>query len=193
MNTPASNETKFGLLNHEELNVHEAYGLERTWQYLYEHQEEKFDPIFINQAHKYGFDFLYDWAGQYRRTTPLVGQIIVPKPHKLYELMKMLFDDLDYKVEHLDKNNIIEVIKLITWFEYRFIWIHPYANTNGRMGRMLTNFILLSLGYPPLKYANRSKDRTKYIEAMRKADNNDFSELEDFIASELNEAIETMG
>lgn len=187
--TPASNESKLGLLNNNELNIHEAYCLEKTWCYLLDHKEEDLDIILLNQAHREGFNKLYDWAGQFRRTTPMVGQLQVPEPYQINELMKRLLDDLEYKIQNIDKNNVELVIDLIAWFEYRFIAIHPYANTNGRMGRLLSNFILLKLGYPPLEYANRSADRKRYIEAMRKADLNDFSELQEFIANELDKAI----
>lgn len=190
--TPASNETKLGLLNHDDLNIHEAYALEKTWKYLLDHNSEKLDLLLVNQSHKHGFDSLYDWAGQFRRTTPMVGQLQVPEPHQLTELLKRLFDDLDYKIQNLDKDNIDEVINLLTWFEYKFIWIHPYTNTNGRMARLLSNFILIKLGYPPLQYANRSADRKKYIEAMHKADDNDFEQLENFIADELDKAINSI-
>lgn len=190
--TPASNETKLGLLNHDELNIHEAYGLEKTWKYLLDHQQENLDILLVNQAHKYGFDFLYDWAGQFRRTTPMVGQLEIPEPHQISELLKRLFDDLEYKIQNFDRNNIDQVIDLIAWFEYRFIWIHPYANTNGRMGRLLANFILIKLDFPPLQYANRSEDRKKYIEAMHKADDNDFEQLQNFIAEELDKAISSI-
>lgn len=187
--TPASNETKLGLLTYTQLNIQEAYCLEKTWKFLLQHIEEKIDTVLINQSHKEGFKDLYDWAGQFRRTSPLVGQIEVPAPHRISELLKQLFDDLNYKIDNLDQSDLDNIIDLIAWFEYKFIWIHPFVNTNGRMGRLISNFILVKLGYPPIKFANRSDDRHKYISAMRKADNKDFLELQNFIAQELDQAI----
>lgn len=187
--TPASNETKLGILDFEELNKYEAQGLKQTWDYLVNHIDDKFDSLFVNRAHKFGFGFLYDWAGNYRTTIPLVGSLEPPAPHLLTELMHNLFADLSYRLENSDLDNLESVVKLIAWFEYRFIYIHPYTNTNGRMGRLLANFILLKIGYPILNYSNRSMDRKAYIQAMREADNNDFKSLEIFIANELKEAI----
>jgi len=190
--TPASNETKLGILDHDELNQHEAVGLKRTWDYLVNHQEAVLDTVLINKAHKAGFDSLYSWAGKYRITTPLVGNIEPPAPHLIPEMMINLFDDLNYKLSNFDADNLEDLVKLLAWFEYRFIFIHPFPNTNGRMGRLLTNYILIKLGYPILDYSNRSENRSSYIKAMQEADEKDFENLEIFIASELNKALKNM-
>jgi Fic family protein len=57
------------------------------------------------------------------------------------------------------------------------------------MGRLLANYILLKIGYPILNYSNRSASRAAYIQAMCEADNNDFKNLEIFIANEMKEAL----
>jgi hypothetical protein len=46
------------------------------------------------------------------------------------------------------------------------------------MGRLLTNYILIKLGYPILGYSNRPENRGEYIQAMRNADNKDFEGLQ---------------
>ncbi|MDA1020290.1 MAG: Fic family protein [Cyanobacteria bacterium] len=187
--TPASNETKLGILDHVELNQHEAVGLKKTWDFLLNNQSDDLDSLLINKAHKHGFDFLYEWAGKYRTTTPLVGNLEPPAPHQITELMINLFNDLNYRTNEIDVDNLEKVVQLLAWFEHKFIVIHPYSNTNGRMGRLLTNFILLRLGYPLLDYSNRSEDRASYIQAMHDADNKDYERLETFIAEELSKAI----
>jgi Fic family protein len=190
--TPASNETKLGILDHAELNKHEIKGLKNTWEYLVSHQEETMDTLLINKAHKFGFDFLYNWAGKYRTSTPLVGNLEPPAPHLIPELMINLFNDLIYRLNNFDSDNLEELVKLLAWFEYRFIFIHPYPNTNGRTSRLLTNYILLKLGYPILDYSNRSENRAAYIQAMQEADEKNFENLEIFIAEELNKALKNM-
>ena len=191
-NTPASHETKLGILSIEELNLNEALGLKKVWEFLLDINLKELNATLLNKIHLDGFGFLYEWAGKYRRTNPMVGTHIVPKLHLINELMANLFDDLRYKIESMDKDNLNEITELISWFEHRFIWIHPYTNTNGRMGRLVSNFILKELGYPPLSYANRSKNRKQYINAIRKADQGDHSELENIIAGELDDAIKNL-
>jgi len=47
--TPASNETKLGILDHDELNQHEAVGLKKTWDYLVNHQEAALDTLLLSK------------------------------------------------------------------------------------------------------------------------------------------------
>jgi Fic family protein len=187
--TPASNETKIGILSHTELNLYEIKALKLTWEYLLDHQSDELNAVLINKAHKFGFDYIYEWAGKYRTNTPVVGNIEPPAPYLIPELMINLFNDLNFKLINFNLNNLEDIVKLLAWFEYRFIFIHPYHNTNGRMGRLISNFILLRLGYPILDYSNRSENRKDYIHAMQEADLRNFEFLEIFIAKELNKAL----
>ena len=58
--------------------------------------------------------------------------------------------------------------------------IHPFMDGNGRTGRLLTNLILIRLGYPPAVIQNRDRDR--YLDALRKADHRDPGPLGELIA-----------
>lgn len=187
--TPADNETKLGILAFEELNYHEGLALSEVWDFLIKNKKEPLDTLLLNKAHKFGFHFLYDWAGCYRTSNPMVGTLKLKPFHSVSQLMKDLFDDLNYKSKNIKATGLTEVVELIAWFEHRFVWVHPYKNTNGRMARLLSNYILVRLKYPPLDYSNRSKRRISYINSMRKADEGDYSKLENMIAEELDKAI----
>jgi len=49
--------------------------------------------------------------------------------------------------------------------------IHPFEDGNGRAGRLLTNLVLVRLGYPPVIVYKR--DRRRYLEALAKDDRGD--------------------
>jgi Fic family protein len=53
-------------------------------------------------------------------------------------------------------------------FHHKLERIHPFADGNGRTGRMLLNLILLRHGYPPLIIPK--KGRQAYLDALRRAD-----------------------
>jgi Fic family protein len=58
--------------------------------------------------------------------------------------------------------------------------IHPFLDGNGRAGRLLLNLILVRLGYPPAIVFKH--ERTKYLDALRKADKSDYGPLGELIA-----------
>jgi fido (protein-threonine AMPylation protein) len=58
--------------------------------------------------------------------------------------------------------------ELAARFHYRFILIHPFLDGNGRMARLLANFILLRNQYVPLVV--RADRRPAYLTALEAAD-----------------------
>jgi Fic family protein len=58
--------------------------------------------------------------------------------------------------------------------------IHPFLDGNGRVGRLLTNLVLVRLGYPPAIVYKR--DRTRYLKALDRADQGDSAPLGELFA-----------
>ncbi|MGC8677456.1 MAG: Fic family protein [Hydrogenobaculum sp.] len=48
--------------------------------------------------------------------------------------------------------------------------IHPFEDGNARTGRIITNYLLISIGLPPIIIKGKEKDRVTYINALEKAD-----------------------
>ena len=61
-----------------------------------------------------------------------------------------------------------------------FEQIHPFLDGNGRTGRLVLNLILVRLGYPPAVIYKR--DRSRYLQALRKADSGSAGPLGEMLA-----------
>lgn len=69
----------------------------------------------------------------------------------------------------------------------RFEQIHPFRDGNGRTGRLATNLLLVRHGYPPAVIYKR--DRTRYVNALRRADRGDPGPLAELFARAVTDGI----
>ncbi len=79
-----------------------------------------------------------------------------------------LMTDLVNWYNRSTNENKFSPVELAAIFHYRYIRIHPFEDGNGRIARLLMNFILLRYGYPMIVI--RSKNKKAYLEALGKAD-----------------------
>ncbi len=94
---------------------------------------------------------------------------------RIYKEMDELFDWYNKSKEHPFVKAVI--------FHHRFERIHPFADGNGRTGRILFNFMLLKFNYPPIVITKKNRD--KYLDALSVADKkDDYNPLISFLISE---------
>ena len=114
-------------------------------------------------------------AGAYRNI-PLfiVGENVRFPPYKsVPELMRRLI--LWYK----QNKNIIHPFELATIFSMRLVSIHPFVDGNGRVSRLLMNYILKKNGYPEINIY--VKHRNNYLKAVRMANDESYTLIIDFL------------
>jgi hypothetical protein len=71
-------------------------------------------------------------------------------------------------------------IEALASLHAEFERIHPFIDGNGRVGRLLTNLLLVRLGYPPAIIYKR--DRPRYLRALQTADAGDPGWLGEMLA-----------
>jgi len=83
-----------------------------------------------------------------------------------------------------------DVVLFATEFHYRFIRIHPFDDGNGRIARMLMNFILMQKGYPPAII--KTEDKQNYFNALQQADTGQLDYFFNYICEQVNNSLELM-
>lgn len=133
-------------------------------------------------------------SGKYRKIQVTFSGKEAPEYYRVPELMINLCEDLKERLKHLPNskniNFIVDVVRLLAWFQHGFVFIHPFNDYNGRTARMATVLILLTLGLPTIELkAETGKDRKAYIYAMQSADSKDYLPLETLISEAISEAL----
>jgi Fic family protein len=85
------------------------------------------------------------------------------------------------------KNQHLHPIERACVFHAIFERVHPFFDGNGRVGRLLLNFILMQVGYPPLIIQN--KNRRRYYASLRKADAGNMLPLIKYAVAEMEEGV----
>lgn len=192
-------QTVFGILSRSKVVQLEAEGVKKVQEHIVKLSENKtvITPEVILDIHKVGFGFIFpDWAGKFRTIDVTVGDYEPPHYSQISGLVKNLCEDLKERLKYLPSSDseeifLAEIISLLSWFQHRFVLIHPFNDYNGRVARLLTNLLLLNLGLPIITItAETGEERGKYIEAMKAADKHDYSKLENLIAEALRESLE---
>lgn len=122
-------------------------------------KKEKFTKKLLLKWHKEIFSQTKkDIAGKFRDYFVRVGNYRAIDWQDIDKEMKKL-------IKFVDSENI-NPIELSARAHYRFEKIHPFGDGNGRVGRLLMNFILWHNSYPTL--ITEYKKRRSYYKALRK-------------------------
>ncbi len=150
-----------------ERELFEAKNLARVVEYINNKASEKRISIdLILLLHKNLLSNIRDnVAGRFRNDKEWVrvANHIAPNPKDILALIKEML--VEYHVR-----DDLTMVKRIAKFHLRFEHIHPFVDGNGRIGRVLNNYLLIREGYVPIniKYI----DRSLYYLAFQEFDKN---------------------
>ncbi|CAF0837348.1 unnamed protein product [Adineta steineri] len=115
-------------------------------------------------------------AGQLRQHQVYVGSFIPPSATEVPEYL----DDFLQWLNSLEDTEDLHAIELAAIAHYKFVYIHPFIDGNGRTGRLLMNLILMRSGFPPVII--EKSERFIYYSYLDQANNGDVRPLIRFIA-----------
>ena len=104
-----------------------------------------------------------DIAGRFRKDNEFVrvGNHISPNP-------KEIVDRLEKMLTNYNAMSRENIIKRIAELHLAFEYTHPFIDGNGRIGRVISNYLLIREGFVPINI--KFIDRKKYYEAFREFD-----------------------
>jgi len=147
--------------------------------------EDIFSRDFVVTLHKNLLGDIWEWAGTFRLRELNIGV----DPKNISVDLHNFLEDAKCWVEFKHFSDL----ELSARIQHRLVQIHPFPNGNGRHSRIFTDIVrMFLLNKKPLKWANvkledMSKERTDYIDGLRKADGGDFSEMMHYLEKLGNE------
>lgn len=115
-------------------------------------------------------------SGKFRQHQVYVGDFVPPPPQLVDSLMLEFIEWLNEIMISLDAHPV----QIAALAHYKFVYIHPFYDGNGRTARLLMNLILMKSGYPPVII--RKEERLEYYEYLEQANQGDVKPFIRFIA-----------
>ena len=142
----------------------ETKGVAKGLEYIRKTKEDLSLDLLL-KLHKFCFDGSKDFAGKFRKVNVVVknsaGQVLHSGVLK-EELREYLNDFIEWYKENKNKFKPLVLAAII---HNQFEYIHPFQDGNGRVGRLLLNFILVKNNYPLINIM--LEDRAEYYKTLQ--------------------------
>lgn len=184
--TPLDEDEKEGLkittiTTRAELDEFEQLNIEKAVEWTFR-RKFNLDIIlseeFIKELHVKMFGDIWNWAGEFRKTNKNIG---VDKYQIGIEL-KNLIQDCKYWIEH----KTFKEDEIAVRFSHRIVKIHLFPNGNGRHSRLIGDIMINhGFGKPVFTWGRTNlvgsgEARTKYLTALKQADDGNYKMLIEF-------------
>ena len=129
---------------------------------------------FIKALHLKMFNETWLWAGKFRHHQTNIGVA----SFEIWPSLKTLLEDLKFWIDH----DTFSPDEIAIRLHHRLVFIHPFPNGNGRHARLMTDAFLVKINakrfsWGSINLSAPSETRSRYINALRKADQGDYDDL----------------
>ena len=183
--TPLTPEEREGLIpSHvtlrRELNELEQQNILEADTWVFGRRHNPLKRTFPRSLHRRMLGKVWRWAGTCRTSNKNIG---VDRERIQLRLDEAL-DNVRYWIEH----KTFPADEIAARLHHDLVFIHPFPNGNGRWSRLMADILAVRLGQPRFTWGGsslRAVDETRraYIEALKAADNHDFTPLVAFARS----------
>ncbi|MDE1969241.1 MAG: mobile mystery protein B [Alphaproteobacteria bacterium] len=163
-----------------EINAAEQDNIARGQEWALRQRREILDERFLLALHRRMFGEVWRWAGRYRSSERNLGVA----PWEIPVETRKLVDDARTWIAQAAYRRDEIAVRL----HHRLVWIHPFANGNGRHARLVADLLILRLGGERFTWGRGSlysagELRQRYIAALRAADRHELATLVAFARS----------
>lgn len=112
------------------------------------------------------------YRGAIRDCLVRVGNAVHEIPTK--DILDQFMLSLEMDLQNLDPGDLDAVLRCVARQHFDFELIHPFKDGNGRVGRLLVNYVLAYCGYKPLIFTHQDKHRyyRGFVDADRTLETN---------------------
>ncbi|KNG85975.1 hypothetical protein ANOM_006099 [Aspergillus nomiae NRRL 13137] len=110
-----------------------------------------------------------EYSGRYRKIHVHAGNTNFVSPKYIPAKMRELVSEFERDVQKIEASRILDPLTLAAKYCNDFVMIHPFADGNGRMCRLIMNAILLKYAGIVVCIGEHDESRQEYIEIQKRA------------------------
>lgn len=157
-----------------ELNALEQAGVADADRWAFARRRQVLDEGFLLRLHGRMFGKIWRWAGKLRTSERNIGVA----PWRIGPDLRLMLDDARFWIA----NASYGPDEIAVRFHHRLVFIHPFANGNGRLSRLAADLLAVQLGRPRFNWGGEAltapaETRRRYVAALQAADRNDIAPL----------------
>lgn len=136
-----------------------------AYSYIMENKNAPFNESFFKKTHyilmKNTISYKGYKPGEYSKNQMAAGDTIFRDTKKAIQNMPKLLESFDKEIK-LKRMNPVEISAI---FHKMFIYSHPFPDGNGRLARLMSNFIMEKFNHPHIIILK--EEREKYIDSLK--------------------------
>ncbi len=138
------------------------------------------DEKVLRELHRRMLGQTWRWAGEFRRSDKSIGVDWRQIQVQLRDLLRDVKTQIEFAAYPPDE--------IALRFHHRLVWIHPFANGNGRHARLAADMLIRRLGHSAFSWGGEAltsagEPRQAYLAALRAADGRNYAPLLRFARS----------
>ena len=139
----------------------------RAYEYAINNLDKPLTEEFIKKLHYILTEHTIEYRdrgkpGEYTTYDMMAGDTMFGDHEKNISKVPKLLKEVNNKIDSPENFHPLDISAI---FHYHFIYLHPFRDGNGRLGRLLSNFILAKYNDPIIIIRKEQKER--YIEALK--------------------------